>query len=193
MHRALRATLQALPILALAAGCSGFGQYLTARARDFGDCWRAEAGEVRGFSLSARGGGIVDLGLGWVVGETAGWTYGRWSSAGTFIDQSGSEQWFPLTPSGTGLHAYVGAESQEHDCWWLMPALLARTSTPSGMKWIWVASGPDGRWARVHAFDVEIAVHLFVGGVRLGFSPGELLDFALGWFGLDIAGDDRRE
>jgi len=27
-------------------------------------------------------------------------------------------------------------------------------------------------------------------GVRVGFNPGELLDFALGWVGIDIYGDD---
>ena len=27
-------------------------------------------------------------------------------------------------------------------------------------------------------------------GAQIGFSPGELLDWLLGWFGADIAGDD---
>ncbi|MCZ6689741.1 MAG: hypothetical protein O7H41_09070 [Planctomycetota bacterium] len=27
-------------------------------------------------------------------------------------------------------------------------------------------------------------------GARVGFSPGEFVDFFLGWFGVDIAGDD---
>lgn len=37
----------------------------------------------------------------------------------------------------------------------------------------------------------EIEVVLGVGGtLRLGFNPGELLDFTLGWFGIDIYGDD---
>jgi hypothetical protein len=30
-------------------------------------------------------------------------------------------------------------------------------------------------------------------GVNLGFSPGEFLDFLLGWFGIEIAGDDVEE
>ncbi|MCZ6691919.1 MAG: hypothetical protein O7H41_20215 [Planctomycetota bacterium] len=42
----------------------------------------------------------------------------------------------------------------------------------------------------MHAFDIE--AHLFLGvvGARAGFSPGEFVDFFLGWFGVDIAGDD---
>jgi hypothetical protein len=36
---------------------------------------------------------------------------------------------------------------------------------------------------------IEIAGGL-IGTVRLGFNPGELLDFLLGWFGIDIFDDD---
>ncbi len=35
----------------------------------------------------------------------------------------------------------------------------------------------------------EVAAGL-LGGVRLGFNPGELLDFLLGFFGADLYGDD---
>jgi hypothetical protein len=46
------------------------------------------------------------------------------------------------------------------------------------------------RGARIHAFDIEAGISALFVGVRVGFSPGELLDFLLGWFGIDIAGDD---
>lgn len=36
---------------------------------------------------------------------------------------------------------------------------------------------------------IEVACGL-LGSVRFGFNPGELLDFLLGWFGIDIYGDD---
>ena len=36
---------------------------------------------------------------------------------------------------------------------------------------------------------IEVVIAL-VGSVRLGFNPGELLDFVLGWFPLDIYDDD---
>lgn len=36
---------------------------------------------------------------------------------------------------------------------------------------------------------VEISFGLF-GGTRVGLNPGEFLDFVLGWFGLDLFGDD---
>ncbi|MCI0651938.1 MAG: hypothetical protein L0Z55_08645 [Planctomycetes bacterium] len=37
--------------------------------------------------------------------------------------------------------------------------------------------------------NVEVAAAALV-GARAGFNPGELLDFFLGWFGVDIYGDD---
>lgn len=46
------------------------------------------------------------------------------------------------------------------------------------------------RWNHVHAFDVSADVYALVVHVGVGFSLGEFADFLLGWFGLDIAGDD---
>jgi hypothetical protein len=47
------------------------------------------------------------------------------------------------------------------------------------------------------SYFTQIEVSAGLGGtLRLGFNPGELLDFFLGWFGVDIYGDDlnaRRE
>ncbi len=36
---------------------------------------------------------------------------------------------------------------------------------------------------------MEVSLGVF-GGVKLGFNPGELLDFLLGWFTIDLYGDD---
>ena len=47
------------------------------------------------------------------------------------------------------------------------------------------------RKARVHTFDLEVGAFALILGARVGFSPGEFVDFLLGWFGVDIAGDDR--
>lgn len=41
----------------------------------------------------------------------------------------------------------------------------------------------------IHWLDVEVDGAAFL-GMRIGFSVGELGDFFLGWFGVDIAGDD---
>ena len=46
------------------------------------------------------------------------------------------------------------------------------------------------RWNHVHAFDVSADVYAGVLHVAAGVSLGELADFVLGWFGVDLAGDD---
>ncbi len=40
---------------------------------------------------------------------------------------------------------------------------------------------------------LEVAAGALLVGARVGFNPGELLDFLLGWTTLDIYGDDVRE
>ena len=93
-----------------------------------------------------------------------------------------------------------------HDCYGLLPALLSSIrcedrdrKEPSDRRWLWSADAlpptPDEyaayrRWARVHAFDLEVSATVLLIGARAGFSPGEFVDFFLGWFGVDIAGDD---
>jgi hypothetical protein len=65
--------------------------------------------------------------------------------------------------------------------------LCSRTAIGSG--------APEGfannRYQQIHAFDVEAEVALLV-HTSSGFSPGEVLDFLLGFFLIDIAGDDGR-
>ena len=47
------------------------------------------------------------------------------------------------------------------------------------------------RWEqRLHrTFDVYAEASVGI-GVHVGVSPGEFLDFLLGWFGVDLAGDE---
>jgi hypothetical protein len=48
-----------------------------------------------------------------------------------------------------------------------------------------------GRGLRLIDFlDVEVGVSALIGGVELSLRPGQVLDFFLGWFGLDLSGDD---
>ena len=44
----------------------------------------------------------------------------------------------------------------------------------------------------INALDVDVGVALIAVSVRFGISPGELIDFLLGWFGFDIGFDDTR-
>ncbi len=58
--------------------------------------------------------------------------------------------------------------------------------------WLWSGKAHEvAPTARIHAFDIEASLHAGIVYLKAGFSPGELADFLLGWFGADIAGDDR--
>ena len=47
-----------------------------------------------------------------------------------------------------------------------------------------------GKFVSPHYYtQIEVSAGV-AGGVKVGFNPGELLDFVLGWFGLDIFSDD---
>lgn len=47
---------------------------------------------------------------------------------------------------------------------------------------------PTFLWKRIFAVEVDLSLFL---GLRLGFNAAELLDFVLGWFGVDLLADDR--
>ncbi len=60
------------------------------------------------------------------------------------------------------------------------------------VHWIWSAEGfEQNRYAQIHAFDVELEL-AFILYFDTGYSPGETLDFLLGFIFIDIAGDDGR-
>jgi hypothetical protein len=50
---------------------------------------------------------------------------------------------------------------------------------------------PTNDWFTILTYNSQIEVAAGIGGtLRLGFNPGELIDFILGWTTLDIYGDD---
>ena len=210
---------------ALGGGCNtAVGNYFANRARDFGECWRAEAGLGIGLGAGVRALGVGPLGFSfsnWGREFTVGAVYGEllpsveptqtpWSTelvlgfmGGTFTNRRVAA--FSALPSG-GKHGTLG-DPEYGVIGLVVPALCgARVwegpeGKPSVIGWIWSAPPPRGagaspppRWwsgSALHAFDVEAHAFALVVGVRVGFSPGEFVDFVLGWFGLDIAGDDR--
>ena len=101
---------------------------------------------------------------------------------------------------GSLAGAIVGAGDRASDACYLFAAaseidLGSRSAArgknvayrPSGIPFWnppWSESPNPARWTQI-----EVAAGLLV-GFRLGFNPGELLDFVLGFFGVDIYDDD---
>ena len=110
----------------------------------------------------------------------------------------GNPAWYFLAPPHWETKKTQGLDWKGTQASWaLIPAYLSliNDETAEGSKGtdlLWSRQVTDvTRKARVHAFDVEASVYAGIVYARAGFSPGEFVDFLLGWFGVDIAGDDR--
>ena len=164
-----------LPVL-FCAGCAS--QYWQNRRADAADVFTATAGI--GLGATARI-GPLHAGLG-VNADLYGIEAGEVGALGDpyhFVDGLGN--W-----AGDSCFVFNGKTLIE-----LGPRSAARGKDvayrPSCIPF-WDPPPPESpnpaRWTQI-----EVAAGL-LGGVRLGFNPGELLDFLLGFFGADLYGDD---
>jgi hypothetical protein len=162
-------------LVLLLPGCAYFGQ----RARDLGDIVRVEGSIGTGLQANVTTTEVLHLGLGSSRRWTAGWAYGIPTA------ERRVEDYLPLSyvasivdPDTVSLHALrIGDDAQN---------LLHRCNMVSPF------SGPKGnvRKPAMQFWDIEIGVMALVVGVEAGVNPAEALDFVLGIFGIDIAGDD---
>lgn len=163
--------VKAAPLLLLLSACTS----LSSRAADFADCWRAEA--HLGLGAWAQAGPVAHAGMGMPEGLLLGMSLGGWRY-GYDLPRIEGHTDFPTEVYGIIGHAssLPGSDQEEmaHTCFILLPPIL-------GLE------GPHSYW--LHDADVEVGGG-FVLCFTLGFSPGEFLDFLLGWFGIDLAGDD---
>jgi hypothetical protein len=75
----------------------------------------------------------------------------------------------------------------------------AKTTAPGGGGWPFICwpHSPSESWRNnkalwPHPYYTDVRISIGLGpAVTLGANPGELLDFLLGWFGIDIYGDDK--
>jgi hypothetical protein len=209
--RGLTAVLLATGMLG--GGCATtVGNYLANRARDFGECFRLEVGGGLGIGGGVRAAGVMAIGLGGGVhgAPGAGWRWGRPVVRGfddipwEYLDfmswsRADDAEWeLYLGFAHVTMQWAEGCKPRgSSKAYALLPGVWTYDTRARDPAWIWDAipereyhAGRQG-WLRVHAFDVEASLLAGIVGVTAGFSPGELLDFLLGWFGADLAGDDR--
>ena len=203
--------LAALALIPLLSACRFAGNYVGDRALDFVDQYRVAVGAGSVAGVRSQSLGIYDTGLMMGVKPKAaalGLRYGTplWFDAGdTRLDADQAE--IVKTTTVVDLDIGDGSYRSAWDSIAIVPGLLTwADSTPTDFEWevpeeggdfvdrswLWsAASFADNRYAQIHAFDIELGLGLFV-YLDLGWSPGEFLDFLLGFVLIDIAQDDGR-
>ena len=192
-------------ILAAIAGCATpVGTYAKDRGNDFADMFKLSGGPKLGIHADVQATDFVHLGLGGGVGYVGGF-YGREIDGGMEGDvnlpvvqiaslfssgQKNSNE--NHIPAALVIHGHLERMDIEGhfpkdycgDKCFISPLIAGA----------WV--GKDKQEIKdkpfYRLFDIESGVTIGVVGVRVGFSPGELVDFFLGWTGIDIVSDDTK-
>jgi hypothetical protein len=164
-----------LLFLALLSGCSWLGE----RGRDLGDIVRAEGAVGVGLQAGVNAGELLHLGFGSSRRWSAGWAYGIGTA------ERRTEDHLPLSfvysliePEAEALHSLkLGKKNDilKHRCPAVAPCTLQEGSIRKPTMQFW---------------SLEVNVMALAVGLELGVNPGEFVDFLLGLFGFDIAGDD---
>jgi hypothetical protein len=164
-----------LPLLLdlAASGCS----YFRERGEDFLDVWR---GDLHVFALPGgwvHAGPLAHGGLGSTRFPVHG---GPVPGIGHIYNRYPADEAACTDAYGLFFHARQedADPSRKHLCFVVLPGLIH-------------VGEQDRPW--IHLFDLEAGVGLLFLGIDVGFSPGQFFDFLLGWFGLDLAGDDLPE
>ncbi len=165
---ALAFALAAALAAALGSGCA----YAEARARDASQILRLQGGVALGFGVDTRLGGLLDLGFG------AGY---HWDGALLYGAPYAGKSLTIVAP-GFCRRALGPTTVWSHTCPSALPPLLADEKIE--------LADYTHLGSRLHEFDIEAAALAGVLHVRIGFSPGEFLDFLLGIATVDLAGDD---
>jgi hypothetical protein len=166
-----------LPLVVLLAGCNGPNP-IRARALDLADVFTVAVGAGPEVSADVQATDLVHLAVGGGVHVEGGAVGRRVGGAGVVT------YGLPVAPflEDGVLHARLAlddpggawrTEDVQDECY-VVHALALRETNPAATA--------------LQALDVEVSAFLLV-GARVGFSPGELLDFLSGFVGLDPAGD----
>ena len=172
-----------LPLMMLfAAGCATSPAYWTNRARDAADVFTVCVGV--GAGAKVRVGPFCPA---LIMQQNYAGVAGGDSFVGLESSTRGSgfhgAEFIVLWGADYGNHSDLAqARGKYHEAFYLfgMPMPFAATDKP------------PRTYNASYFTQIEFVAGLG-GTVKLGFNPGELLDFMLGWFGVDIYGDDIAE
>jgi hypothetical protein len=190
-------------------------RYVSDRCFDFLDPYYVQVGVGTGGGIRVRSPLTLHTGISFGVkpySTALGWKYGRLRA---FLGDGGTlrfdaDQAFLIgVDSVTDCTYATGGYEQARREFFLVPALLAIADTgdPQAARWmvdpdpqyvalesqtwVWAFDRPDMAYARLHTLDAEFEIGILAYLV-VGYSFGELIDFAFGLLTIDPAGDDGR-
>jgi len=213
-RRSRRRIVSLLMIGILAAQACASCTYFKDRLADLTDPFRVVGGAGTEVGLRFSNLGLWDTGLLFGLKPQAtslGWKYGRPVLLGATARPSGFEadqSWVFVTTSLQDWNYATDDYKLARKSAGVLPCLLTWADTTErreptwyvpekgldleGDSYLWTAATwKRNRYAMIHAFDIEQEI-AFLLYLDFGFSPGEGLDFLLGIFTIDLAGDDGR-
>ena len=181
--KALAATL----LLATALLASGCATYVRDRVADAGDIFTATVGTGIGVTAKA---GPIHTGLGFDID-----LYGlRGGEFGSFVPDRKTDTLLPPSCNAAVIAAAIGAFGPHKSRAWARGKTFSSPYLDTGellpfldLPWDDDAECHpliDPQWTQI-----DLSVGL-IASARVGFNPGELLDFLMGLVGLDLYGDD---
>ncbi|MFW6159298.1 MAG: hypothetical protein ACOC8E_08075 [Planctomycetota bacterium] len=182
--KATQGLLHTAVLLACCTGCSGLAHYVNNRASDLRQIPRLTIGLGLGLSAEAQAGPVRPT-AGAAVYAELGTLYGRWKNTFVLAPCFDTNSNYGLAVlSQEGFQPVVPRRDGYHYRLYDLRLLGVRIQEDPLDAW----SHHEKTWLR-HT-DVELGGTLGVVRASAGLSAGEIADFLLGWFGLDIAEDD---
>ena len=168
----------ALALAGIATGCAT--PYIQARGHDAKDIFTFTVGDESCGGIKARVGPIN-------AGLYSG--FDHWGIRSGLPSDDWGEPGFEILLLGFGVESFPSRTSTQG--YGTAPTFFF--VSPPMNKPILAASSKDFPKGNVAQFWTQIDLALGIyWPVRIGFNPGELLDFVLGWTTLDIYGDDAQ-
>ncbi len=193
--------------LALFSGCA----YLEDRGNDFADCFRGSVGIGLGAQAHAQVGPFI-AGAGVWNGSCAGHLgrHGGVLYEGTYLGVPLTNIAFPILIAVTP--SYITKASSAEKTSFVILAPLGLLGTSAVFRKLegegedrqefslslcaldvgaFLQAEPDRLEDWRDLFWITVSAHAFV-GFEVGFNLAEFADFLMGWFGIDLCGDDGR-